>query len=282
MRDRIEIAILVDNQAGEGLVSEHGLSLWIEAGSKRILFDTGQGSALSGNAKLIGVALEKTRILVLSHGHYDHTGGIPDVLGMAPDAEVYCHPGAVQPRYSIRDNAPRPIQIPQEALARLNRHPSRRVHWVSQPLTLSDKIGLTGPVPRETDFEDAGGPFYLDPDGERPDPIEDDQSLWISTPEGLIVCLGCCHAGLVNTLDHIVRITGESRIRAIIGGMHLLNADARRLEATVAALRSFSPNWVFPCHCTGEPAVQSLKTALGSRVVPARSGEKYEFYSASQ
>ena len=278
MHERIAITILVDNQPGEGLTSEHGFSLWIETGAKRILFDTGQGPALLGNAKRLGVALEETQILVLSHGHYDHTGGIPGVLSMAPDVEIYCHPSVVQAHYSIQDNTPpRSIGMPQASLTTFHCHPSQRVHWVTEPLILNEGIGLTGLVPRETNFEDAGGPFYLDPEGAQPDPIEDDLSLWISTPAGLVVCLGCCHAGLVNTLDYIVRITGETRIRAIIGGMHLVAANERRLTATVAALRFLSPDLILPCHCTGKHAVQSLKIALGDRVVLGRSGEIYEF-----
>lgn len=274
---KVRITILVDNQAGDGLTAEHGLSLWIETEGKRILFDTGQGIALESNARALGVALGKTDILVLSHGHYDHTGGIPQVLQHAGKTNVYCHSGVAQPRYSIRDGTPKPIHMPQESMSAIEKLPAQSLHWVAQALLLSQRIGITGPIPRETSFEDTGGPFYLDPQGRRADPIEDDLALWIRTDDGLVVCVGCCHAGLVNTLNHVCGLTKQDRIRAVIGGFHLLNANDQRLELTLAALRSFSPNMVIPCHCTGERAMNLLKAVLGERVMPGHAGATYEF-----
>jgi len=88
----LKITILVDNNAGNGLSCEHGLSLWVEAGERRILLDTGQGGALSPNAEKLGIDLSRTDCLVLSHGHYDHTGGISRLLRIAPETDVCCHP----------------------------------------------------------------------------------------------------------------------------------------------------------------------------------------------
>jgi len=271
-----QVTILVDNQAGERLVAEHGLSLWIETEDKRILFDTGQGGALENNARVLGADLGQTDILVLSHGHYDHTGGIAQVAKVAGQVEVYCHPGAVLPRYSIRDGTPKPIQMPRESMRALDNMPAQRLHWVTQPVLLSERIGITGPIPRETSYEDTGGPFYLDPEGKRPDPIDDDVALWIRTNEGLVVCVGCCHAGLVNTLNHVRRLTNGSRIRAVIGGFHLLNASDQRLEQTMSRLQSISPDTVVPCHCTGEGAFAALKEAVGERLFRGCSGMTFQ------
>ena len=99
--DPIRITVLVDDEAGEGLLPEHGLSLWIETGGKHILFDTGQGNALVENARRLGVPLEETDIVVLSHGHYDHSGGLANVLTIAPRAKILLHPGATIARYSL-------------------------------------------------------------------------------------------------------------------------------------------------------------------------------------
>ena len=272
-----QVTILVDNQAGERLVAEHGLSLWIETEDKRILFDTGQGSAVENNARALGIDLGKTDILVLSHGHYDHTGGIPQALKYARKINLYCHPGVVQPRYSIRDGVPKPIHMPQESLAAIDKLPAQSLHWVSQALLLSERIGITGPIPRETSYEDTGGPFYLDPQGRRPDPIDDDLALWIRTDGGLVVCVGCCHAGLVNTLNHIRRQSNGLSVRAVIGGFHLRNASRQRLDETIAALRLLEPDMVVPCHCTGEPAIALLRDALGERVSPGAVGMTYQF-----
>lgn len=277
MTHPIHITILVDNRAAPGLMAEHGLSLWIETGEQRILFDTGQGAALVPNAWALGVDLAGTDLLVLSHGHYDHVGGIPHVLRRAGHVEIYCHPGVVMPRYAIRDGQARAIHIPKESSAALDRFPEQCLHWIQHPLSLTENIGLTGPVPRECEFEDTGGPFYLDREGRNADPIEDDLALWIRTDEGLVVCVGCCHAGLLNTLQHVQRLNGGMRIRAVIGGFHLLNAGRKRLERTVTALLSLDPDQVIPCHCTGEHAAAFLLDALGSKGMPGAAGLRCRF-----
>jgi len=273
--NQVKITILVDNKAASGLMAEHGLSFWIETEGVCILFDTGQGGALPLNARALGINLNQADMLVLSHGHFDHTGGIPSVMQQNSKTGVYAHPGIMHPRYSIRDGLPRPIQMPEKSMTILDRLPAQRIHWITQPLSLSENIGITGPIPRDASFEDTGGPFYLDPEGKSADPIEDDLALWIRTRSGLVVCAGCCHAGLVNTLNHVRRLTGEKSIRAVIGGFHLLNATGKRIELTVNALHALSPRMMVPCHCTGDTATRILQDALGERVVPGYAGAIY-------
>jgi 7,8-dihydropterin-6-yl-methyl-4-(beta-D-ribofuranosyl)aminobenzene 5'-phosphate synthase len=275
--DNIKITILVDNQAGEGLAAEHGLSLFIEAGKRRVLFDTGQGNALSANAEKLGIDLSKIDSLVISHGHYDHAGGISLIQSVAPGIDIYCHPGTVLPRYGAGDAESRPLGMPGPALAALNRFPLEKIHWANSALFLSGWIGLTGPIPRETEFEDTGERFFLDPAGHRPDLIADDMALWINTPQGAVVCVGCSHAGLVNTLNYVCRLSGAAGIRAVIGGFHLLLANDLRVGRTIDFLRSLSPELVVPCHCTGDRVVQSMKDSLGDRVSAGRSGAVYIF-----
>jgi len=273
----MRITILSDNRAGQGLVAEHGLSLWIETKDMRILFDTGQGSTFQKNARVLGIDLGKTDILVLSHGHYDHTGGIPQVLQQARNTDVYCHPGVIQPRCSIRNGKPKQIGMPRESVVAIGKLPLEQLHWVQKPLFLSEKIGITGPIPRETGYENPGGPFYLDPEGRRADPIDDDLALWIRTEDGLVVCVGCSHAGIVNTLNQVRRMSGNPMIRAVIGGVHLLHANKQRIEQTLDALRSMSPGLLVPCHCTGKRAVQALQDSFGDQVCSCVSGITFRF-----
>lgn len=270
--DKTALTVLVDNQAGYGCLAEHGFALWIEHGGRHILLDTGQGAALEANARTLGIDLARTDALVLSHGHYDHTGAVPLVLGAAPGSCVHCHPGVTEPRYSVGGAGARDIRMPLFSMRALAALPAQRLHWTAEPHETWAGIGLSGYIPRRTDFEDAGGPFYFDPRALRPDPVADDQAVWIRTDKGLIVCLGCCHAGLVNTLAHIREATGETRIRAVVGGLHLGAAGRERLEKTAHALREAGPDLMVLCHCTGEGAAAYLRDHLDCPVHTGYSG----------
>jgi 7,8-dihydropterin-6-yl-methyl-4-(beta-D-ribofuranosyl)aminobenzene 5'-phosphate synthase len=270
--EKTALTVLVDNQAGFGCLAEHGFALWIEHGDQHILLDTGQGEALEANARTLGVDLSRTDALVLSHGHYDHSGAVPQVLGAAPISRVYCHPGVTEPRYSITGGEARDIRMPLFSMRALGALSSERLHWSGEPCEIGTGVGLSGYIPRRTDFEDAGGSFYFDPHALRPDPVSDDQALWIRTDTGLIVCLGCCHAGLVNTLGHVCDVAGDKRIRAVVGGLHLNAASRVRLEKTVQALQVVKPGLMVLCHCTGEGAISYLRDHLDCPVRTGYSG----------
>ena len=271
------LKILVDNRAENGLDKEHGLSMWIEVDGRKILFDTGTGKILESNARKLGINVNFADLLVLSHGHYDHTGGVSGFLQHNRHGHVFCHPGAVLPRYAIRNGSAVPIHMPHDATAAVDKLSDSRLHWVQGPLDLSEHVGLTGPIPRKTSFEDTGGPFYLDPAGDRPDPIADDMALWIRTQKGLVVVTGCCHAGLVNTLDYIFHLNNGMKICALIGGFHLINAQPLRLDLTMQALEAFEIDLLVPCHCTGQAAVELLKDTFELRVSAGAAGKLLQF-----
>jgi 7,8-dihydropterin-6-yl-methyl-4-(beta-D-ribofuranosyl)aminobenzene 5'-phosphate synthase len=273
----VQLTILVDNHSRNGLMTEHGYSLWIETGGRRILFDTGQGAALAANARALDIDLGQAGALVLSHGHYDHTGAVPLVVNGAGTVHVYCHAGAVAPHYAIRNGRSAAIGMPRESMSAIDHLPSPRLHWVQQPVALTEAIGITGPIPRKTFYEDVGGPFFTDPEGHRADPVDDDIAVWVRTDRGLVVCVGCAHAGVVNTLNHARHLSGESKIRAVIGGFHLNAASRERLDQTIAALAAMDIDTIIPCHCTGEAAVAALAGALGPRVSPGSAGSIYRF-----
>ena len=269
----VRLVILVDNRGCDGLVEEHGLAVWIEAGGRTILFDTGQGAALSANAAALGCDLGRVDTLVLSHGHYDHSGAVSQVLQHAPSARVCCHPGALIPRYSVKPGeAPRTIAVAEPDREALLSLPAGQLQWIEKPQLLAPGIGISGPIPRRHPLEDTGGPFFLDPAGSRPDPLDDDLALWLDSGSGLIVVTGCCHAGLINTVEHLRAASGIGTVCGIVGGLHLLNASPERQAATCAALREWAPEFVVPCHCTGEEASAVLRAELGERVVPGYAG----------
>jgi 7,8-dihydropterin-6-yl-methyl-4-(beta-D-ribofuranosyl)aminobenzene 5'-phosphate synthase len=267
MINRFSLTILVDDSAGgSGLPAEHGLSIWIEADNRRILFDTGQSDLLLGNADKLGIDLREADSIVLSHGHYDHTGGLVPVMRLNPSLRIYAHPGVILPRYRLKPDRPgRAIQMREDAVVKVQEE-AGRVRWVTEPLDVSEGIGLTGPIPRRTSYEDVGGAFYLDREGKRPDPIEDDLALWFPTKDGLVVVTGCCHSGIVNTLVHIRDLTGGIPFHTILGGFHLLDASSERIQATCDDLRSIPVRRIVPCHCTGDGAVARL-SALWPRIV---------------
>jgi 7,8-dihydropterin-6-yl-methyl-4-(beta-D-ribofuranosyl)aminobenzene 5'-phosphate synthase len=272
-----KLTILVDNRAAPGLSAEHGFSALVELEGRRLMFDTGDGPALRHNAGELGVDPRAVDFLVLSHGHDDHTGGVPQVLESARDIGVFCHPAATRTRFSVHAGKAESIGMPAPAREALARLPASRLHWLTQPLEPFPGLGLTGPIPRGCAYEDTGGSFFLDEGGERGDPIEDDLALWIRTEEGLVVLTGCSHAGIINTLDCARQASGTSRIRAVIGGFHLHRADETRLERTVHALRALDPGQIVPCHCTGSAAVGRLEKAFGARVTPGAAGMAFGF-----
>ncbi len=272
----IAITVLSDNRAAEGLASEHGFALWIEAGGRRILFDTGQGAAMTGNAAALGVDLSRADVVALSHGHYDHTGNLPEVLGPPSQAQLYLHPEAVCDRYSIHA-APKRIGMPAAAVAAVMALPESRRHWATAPAEIAEGVWLTGAVPRQNACEDTGGPFFKDPQGQQSDEIADDLALWIQSAAGIVICLGCCHAGVINTLDYICKKADDTRIAALLGGMHLLHAAPERLAHTAEALQNYAIPCVIPCHCTGEQAGAYLRERLGASVRLGYAGMTLQF-----
>jgi len=250
------------------------LSLFIRSSAGSILFDTGQsGHVLSANAEALGVDLTRPEILVLSHGHFDHTGGVVEALKADPGAAVYCHPCVEIGRFSRHEDGElHDISMPGPARMALERHPPELRHNVNRPCEILPGIHLTGEIPRRTSFEDTGGAFFLDRECLVPDIIRDDMALWIETPGGLVIVLGCSHSGVVNTVERIREVSGVERVRGILGGMHLIHASGERLTETCDKLREWAPEFVIPCHCTGEAAEEFLRLRAGDAVHPGYVG----------
>lgn len=268
MLNPLRITLLVDHQAvSPALATEHGLSFLLELGGRVILFDTGASDAFLRNAERLGLPLEKVGHMVLSHGHRDHTGGLGAALERAPQAQVYLHPRALGPKYSRHPDRPvREIGFPKESWSAVCPVMHSHVNWTTAPMWISPEIGITGPIPRRHPEEAVSGPFFLDADGRQPDPLQDDQALWIRTPQGLVVVLGCAHAGVVNTLEYALQVTGEHHIHAIVGGLHLVQASHERMNFTADALARFGVERIVPCHCTGDEGTAFLESRLGARV----------------
>lgn len=262
--DGARIVVLVENTAGgQGLLAEHGLSFWIELGSRRILFDTGQSDILMKNAQVLGIDLSRTDAIVLSHGHYDHVGGLRRILEIAPPTQVYLHPQALTVRFACRDGQSQQIGMEPDMAETLTQRIADGVGtYTNGPVEVLPGVWATGPIPRRSAFEDVGGPFYVDPDGTRVDELPDDQALVLATGKGLVIALGCAHAGVVNTLDYVAELFPGQALYMVLGGMHLIRASRARIGHTVEAIRRHRVRCIGLAHCTGRDAVTRFRHEL--------------------
>jgi 7,8-dihydropterin-6-yl-methyl-4-(beta-D-ribofuranosyl)aminobenzene 5'-phosphate synthase len=316
--DRIEITILVDNvtdslsttppfvtrewirlqQKGMRRISgaalccaNHGLSLVItttaEDGSRSVLFDGGPVDyAVARNGARLGVDFGAIEAIVLSHGHWDHAGGIPQAIELIRAANggrpvpLHLHPRMFRERGSRQpDGGVLPMdRIPApEAWAAMGAMPvlSR------EPAVIAGHMLLSGEIPRVTDYE-VGLPGQVARADEAA-PWEPDE--WLADERflavhlrgrGLVVFSACSHCGIVNVLHEARRLMPKIPLLAVMGGFHLSGTNERIIPRTVADLGSFGLRWMFPCHCTGWRALNALERAYGEAVVvPGAVGKTF-------
>lgn len=275
----VTLTILCDNtvRPQAGLIGEHGFACHIETPDGGYLFDAGQGLGIVQNARILGKDLTTLRAVALSHGHYDHAGGLPEVLHQCGPVDVHAHPEVFTPRYRTTGTLRRFIGVPhrREYLEALG----ARFHLESDWTTIAPGLHLCGEVPRTTSFEKGDRLMTaVRPDGsEEPcDPLRDDLSLVIESANGPILVLGCAHAGLVNILRHVQGRLGCESIHAVIGGTHLGFAGDEQFAATLEALEQFQVKRIGVSHCTGLPRAAQLQAALDERFFFATVGTQVE------
>jgi 7,8-dihydropterin-6-yl-methyl-4-(beta-D-ribofuranosyl)aminobenzene 5'-phosphate synthase len=277
MSESICVTTLVENTVHQrGLKAEHGLAFHIQFGQRRVLFDTGQSDLLLHNARLLDLDLRHLDAIVLSHGHYDHCGGLKTAWSLSPACTLHLHPAAVAAKFSANaEGVARFIGMPNDAQEVVRA--STVTVWTRGLTEVVPGLFATGEIPRQTDFEDVGGRFFLDAQCQQPDPLVDDQALFFDSQGGLVVLLGCAHSGVVNTLMHIERLTGGKRIHAVLGGMHLSNASPERLDETMEALRKREIFLLVPAHCTGWAALARLWNSFPGRCAAPGVGQRFTF-----
>ena len=271
----ISVTTLAENTAGLGYLGEWGFSLLVEVAGKRILFDTGAGVAAAENTRRLGLDLRNIDVIVLSHGHYDHTGGLAGLLEMSGPKEIIAHPAIWDKKYAITPGEDaRYIGIPQmrEEIEPLGGSFTLK----REPVELAPGIMTTGELPVPSGAEPVDPFLYTLDSGEMtPDTVPDDQALIVDAPYGLVVILGCAHRGVVNTLQHATAIAGREDIYAVVGGMHLMRAAAERLDYTVAALKETGVLYIGASHCTGFVASARLAAEFGDGFFLANAGSRF-------
>lgn len=266
----IRLSILNENTVYKrGFLGEHGLSVLVETPSHMLLFDTGQTDVFLRNAERMEKDLTEAEAVILSHGHYDHCGGLESMFGKI-EMPVYLRGGALSHK-CVRDMGKalyRDISIPWRE------HPPKNLIFVEETLTeLFTDIYLLGGIGSYTAEEKPKG-FFIEHEGfYRQDLMEDEQMLILRQSTGLIVLAGCCHPGVLNCIAHVNKHFGNEHIHAVVAGMHLMHASKDYIAYVGEELKSRDIDLFYPMHCTGREAIVYLRQILGKRCGSAAVGE---------
>jgi 7,8-dihydropterin-6-yl-methyl-4-(beta-D-ribofuranosyl)aminobenzene 5'-phosphate synthase len=266
---KTRITILCENLVGRLVgTGEHGFSAFIETDQGNYLFDTGGGRSIAGNSLTLNKDLKSIRKIFLSHGHYDHTGGLSEVLKVKGKVDVHGHPHVFLDRIAVLKEQGREIQRFIGIRYKKRYLESLGANFIfNTDFTEVEKgLFLTGEVLRKTSFEKPDPRLFSEMDGTTThDLFLDDQSLILDTDKGLVVILGCAHSGMINILNHIIGKMGKEKFYAILGGTHLDFLTPEQLEASIKSLKEMKIDKIGVSHCTGIRAAFRLNQEFGDR-----------------
>jgi 7,8-dihydropterin-6-yl-methyl-4-(beta-D-ribofuranosyl)aminobenzene 5'-phosphate synthase len=277
----LKITILCENIVSKiSGMGEHGFSAFIETDMGSYLFDTGSGLSIIYNANAFKKDLSKVKKIFLSHGHYDHTGGLIHALNFAGPIDVHCHPSVFDEKFKIlKDNGQEYrefIGIPHRQILLETKGASFKFNKDFQEVEKG--IFLTGEIPRLTHFEELDKALFVKKSATfEEDYIIDDQALILSTKKGLVVLLGCAHAGIINTLWYVAKNMGVETFQAVIGGTHLGPLTEEQLKYSMDIIKQIDIKILGVSHCTGFIAAQKLFYELGNKCTYASVGSVFEF-----
>lgn len=277
-KSELRITTLIENMPDEEgrLLAEHGLSLHIEFDGRRILFDTGQTGDFVKNAAGLGINLKDLDDIMISHGHYDHSGGMMTLLSeIDRSTPFYVGEGFFEPKYKhLSDGTYRYNGNPFAEKELSDEKVDIRI--VKEDVTkLSEKILIFKNFPAVSGFEKMNEKFVL-PQGEAyiRDEFREEIALGLRTSRGLVLIVGCSHVGICNILQAVSERVGDP-IYAVLGGTHLMEADEERLEKTMEVFREFGVQCVAVSHCTGEQGIALARENFGEQFILNNTGNKF-------
>ncbi len=267
--------------------AEHGFSAVVgltEGGkTRKALFDFGfsEIGALR-NAGLLGVDMGELEVMVLSHGHMDHHGGLPAFVESLSGRkiELVLHPTAFRDSRYIKLSEDRRLRLPAPDRERLVKAGVRIVPSRTPHLMLDGVLLFLGEIPRRAEFEKGMRRARYDQGGEEKfDSIEDDSAVVAHVSgKGLVVLSGCAHSGIVNTVTYAREVTGVNQIFAVMGGFHLTGPDFETvIDPTIQGLKAFNPCYIVPAHCTGRKASIRIESEMPEQFLLNMSGTKMVF-----
>jgi len=271
----MRILTLIENNCGDCkiLSAEHGLSMYIEVFEKKILFDTGQTGAFADNAKALGVSIADVEYLVLSHGHYDHSGGVKRLLEEGFMGKVLVGKGFFDEKYKVEDSKLKFIgnDFGRESFDKYVIHVTEAEREIS---LLTKNLYLMGNFEATNHFEPFAEKFQVKKENQlEQDFFEDEQVLVADTEKGLVIIVGCSHVGIVNIIE-TVKNTFDKPVYAIIGGSHLVDVEEERIEKTVIAMKKIGVKKLYLSHCTGEKATNIFKNTFGKDFMLNHTGDE--------
>jgi len=279
---KVKLTVLVEDslvapKKALGLEAKHGLSILVERTKPKfsILMDTGQSpDILLRNMEILGVSLEKLDAIFLSHGHYDHTGGLLGVLKRTDrNIPVITHPEVFNPKFKV---APilKYIGSPFKP-SELESY--KGIVLAKNSLLVAEGVVSTGEIERVTTYEKPQGFWTVENGRFVEDAMRDEQALiLVLEDKGLLVISGCAHAGIINTIKHAQKLTGVKNVHAVIGGFHLKDSKEETIEPTINDLTEINPEFICPCHCTGAKPTRRLAEVFNKRCRPIKTGDTFK------
>jgi 7,8-dihydropterin-6-yl-methyl-4-(beta-D-ribofuranosyl)aminobenzene 5'-phosphate synthase len=275
MTTPLRLTIVCENTVGSPLplLGEHGFACLIDSPAGRILFDSGRGAGLLHNLAVLGIDPTSIEAIVLSHGHYDHAGGLLPLLQRIGPRPVIAHPGIFAERYSLREGEQRRLSL--EVSRQELEAAGARFQFCDDCCEVMPQLWFSGRIPRTQSVE-TGDPNLVvargGGGGWLPDPFDDDAALALLTPHGLVIVLGCAHAGLINTVEHFRTRLATPTVYAIVGGTHLGPASEAQFAAATDYLAGLGGARIGVAHCTGQPRAARLYSRFPERVFFAAAG----------